>query len=131
MSRHFLLFALLVAAAVCGAQCLKPLIRAPNDEQATGRYIAVLKETTSRERLLELVELLNNKVEGCEVRGYVELAVKAIIMELSDKALEKVSCDLASVVVVWHNQSPIMHKSQWTTRSLCESISCSVAHTFD
>ena len=99
MSRHFLLFALLVAAAVCGAHSLKPLIRAPNDRQTTGRYIAVLKETTSRERLLELVKVLNNTMEGCEVRGYVEVAVKAIIMELSDKALEKVSCDLASDVV--------------------------------
>ena len=99
MSRHFLFFALLVAAAVCGAHCLKPLIRAPNDGQTTGRYIAVLKETTSRERLLELVELLNNTMEGCKVRGYVEVAVKAITMELSDEALEKVSCYLSSEFV--------------------------------
>ena len=99
MSRHFLFFALLVAAAVCGAHCLKPLIRAPNDEQTTGRYIAILKENTSRESLLDLVKLLKNTVEGCEVRGYVEVAVKAIIMELSDEALEKVSCDLSSEAV--------------------------------
>lgn len=91
MSRHFLFFVLLVVAAACGAHTLKPLIRMPSDGQTTGRYIAVLRETTSRERLLELVKLLNDTVEGCEVWGYVEVAVKAIIMELTDEALEKVS----------------------------------------
>ena len=88
--RSAILFVLLAAVCVCSVQCLKPVIRAPRDAEKTGRFIAVLKETTSHERLLEIVELLQTSPYGCKILGYTETAVKAIVLELSKDALQKV-----------------------------------------
>ena len=78
-----------LALAACGAHCLRPLIRAPRGAATTGRYIAVLKNSTSRERLVEIVEHFKNASDGCEVYGYMA-AMKAITLQLSDGALQKV-----------------------------------------
>lgn len=91
MSRQLLLLVLVVAATVCGVHCLSPLIRAGDGDYTTGRYIAVLEETTSHERQLEIVDQLEERTEGSKVHGYVETAVRAITLELSNEALEKVS----------------------------------------
>ena len=85
-----LLLALLAAVCLSSVQCLKPVIRAPRDAETTGRFIAVLKETTSHERLLEIVGLLKTSPYGCKILGYTETAVKAIVLELSEGALQKV-----------------------------------------
>jgi hypothetical protein len=55
----------------------------------TGRYIAVFKDDTSHERLLEIVELLKTS-EGCVVHLHMEVALKAIVLNLSDDALQMV-----------------------------------------
>ena len=84
-----LLAALLAAFYVCCVQCLRPVIRAPRDAETTGRYIAVLQDDTNHERLLEIVELLRN-YDDCTVYGYMEVAIKVILLELSDDVLQEV-----------------------------------------
>ena len=91
MQRLALLVALLAALCACYVHCSRPVIRLPRDAETTGRYIAVLQEDTSHQRLLEIVEFLRDLSDGCKVYGYIEVAMKAIILDLSDDALQKVS----------------------------------------
>ena len=67
---------------------MSPVLRLPRDAPTTGRYIAVLRDDTSHQRLLELVEILEK--DGCKVFGYMEVAVKAIVLDLSYSTLQKV-----------------------------------------
>ena len=83
-----MLFAFLVAT--CSVHCMRPVIPVPKDAEKTGRYIAVLRQDTSHERLLEMVQLLQNSSAGCAVHCYVEVAIKAIILDLTYDALQKV-----------------------------------------
>ena len=92
MRRQLLLLAALSAAlCACCVQCLRPVIRLPRDAASTGRYIAVLEEDTSHARLLEIVQFLRNLPDGCVVYGYMEVATKAIVLDMSDSALQKVT----------------------------------------
>ena len=68
----------------------RPVLRLPRDADSTGHYIAVLKDDTTHERLLEVVNTLN-AIDGCVVHRYVEVALKAIVLEVSGAALEEVS----------------------------------------
>ena len=91
MQRQVVLLAALFAAFCASSeQCLRPVIRVPRDAETTGSYIAVLQEDTSRERLLEIVELLQACTKDVRVHGYVEVAMKAIILDLSNDALQQV-----------------------------------------
>ena len=91
MHRPLLLVALLAAFCACCVHCSRPVIRLPRDAETTGRYIAVLQEDTSHQRLLEIVEFLRDLSDVCKVYGYIEVAMKAIILDLSDDALQKVT----------------------------------------
>ena len=91
MNHPLLLVALFAAFCACSVRCSRPVIRLPRDAETTGRYIAVLQEDTSHQRLLEIVEYLRNFSDGCKVHGYIEVAMKAVIMDLSDDALHMVS----------------------------------------
>ena len=89
----FVLFASLSAAALfasSGVHCMRPLLRLPRDAPTTGRYIAVLSDDTSHQRLLDLVEIFK-KIPGCKVYTYMERVLKAIVVDLSNDALEKVN----------------------------------------
>ena len=90
MHRPLLLVALFATFCACCVHCSRPVIRLPRDAETTGRYIAVLQEDTSHQRLLEIVEYLRNFSDGCKVHGYIEVAMKAIILDLSYSALRKV-----------------------------------------
>ena len=90
MQQRPILLVLLAALCVCSVQCSRPVIRAPRDAETTGRFIAVLKETTSHERFLEVLDLLKTAPYDCKILGYTETAVKAIVMELTEDALQKV-----------------------------------------
>ena len=107
-----------LALAACGAHCLRPLIRAPRSVKTTGRYIAVLKESTSRERLVEIVEHLRDATGGCKVDGYME-AMKAITLQLSDGALQKV-CHIPYLPYIIENNCYFYTKfsSQSTLRAV-------------
>ena len=91
---HCSLYSLAVLSALllcaCGAHGMRPVVRLPRGAEGTGRYIAVLKEDTSHDRLLEIVGLLKTW-GGCVVHGHVEVALKAIVLSLSEPALQKVS----------------------------------------
>ena len=87
--RPSFLAALVTVFYVCGVQCLSPVIRVPRDAETTGRYIAVLQDGTSHERLLEIVELLRN-YDNCKVYGYMEVTMGVIILELGDDVLQEV-----------------------------------------
>ena len=81
---------LLGTICACSVHCMRPVIRVPRDAEKTGRYIAVLRQDTCHARLLEIVELLENSSEGCVVYGYMEVAIKAIILDLTYDALQMV-----------------------------------------
>ena len=96
---HLHLLTALSTVLLC-ARCesLQSVIRLPRHVQGTGRYIAVFKDDTSHERLLEIVELLK-KSEGCVVHDYMEVALKAIVLDLSDDAQQKVAvCNISYIV---------------------------------
>ena len=80
-----------IAAAfcICSVHCLQPVIRLPRDAEKTGRYIAVLTEDTSHQRMMEIVEMLQ-RISDCQVHGYIEVAMKAIVLDLSEDTLKKV-----------------------------------------
>lgn len=61
----------------------------PNDAEKTGRYIAVLRDDTSRERLREIVEAVDS-IDGCTVHDYMEGSMKSMLMDLSSDALHQV-----------------------------------------
>ena len=85
------LLLLLIAICACTVRCSQPDIRrVPRDAEWTGHYIAVLRKDTSHERLLEIVDLLRNFTDGCKVYGYMETAIKAIVLGLSYDALQEV-----------------------------------------
>ena len=90
MHRPLLFVALFAAFWACYVRGLRPVIRLPRDAETTGRYIAVLQEDTSHQRLLEIVEFLQNLSDGCKVHGYIEVTMKAVILDLSDDALYEV-----------------------------------------
>ena len=79
-----------------------PFIRLPRDTETTGRYIVVLKEDTSHEQLTQMVEQLSS-YDGCVVHKHVETVLKAIVMDISGAALEKVCCSFIDsfVCVMW------------------------------
>ena len=88
MQCSLLITALSVALCIiCSVQCMRPVVRLPRDAERTGRYIAVLTEDASHERLVEIVEMLRN-LEDCNVHGYTEIVIKAIVLDLSQDALE-------------------------------------------
>ena len=89
--RPLSLLAALFAVLLCArsVQGWRSAIRLPRDVSGTGRYIAVFKDDTSHERLLEIVELLKTS-EGCVVHLHMEVALKAIVLNLSDDALQMV-----------------------------------------
>ena len=89
----FLLVTALSAATLLGSSgvcSMRPVIRLPRDAETTGRHIVVLKDDTSHQQLLELVDKLEK--EGCKVYSYMEVALKAIVLDLSYDALQKVRC---------------------------------------
>ena len=96
MLRHIDLFALLIAAVQCSALGRGSAFFGTRTDSAdtTGmpmeRYIVVLHKTTSHDRIIELAKLLDSSIEGCKVYGYVEVAVKALTLELSNGALQEV-----------------------------------------
>ena len=96
MLRHIVLFALLNAVAHCSTLGRRStFFRTRTDSVGTTgmsaeRYIAVLHKTTSHDRIIELAKLLESSIEGCKVHGYVEVAVKALTLELSEEALQEV-----------------------------------------
>ena len=100
----FVLFASLSAAALfasSGVHCMRPLLRLPRDAPTTGRYIAVLSEDTSHQRLLDLVEIFKT-IPGCRVYTYMDKVLKAIVVDLSDHALEKVNARTQAPRVLTH-----------------------------
>ena len=96
MLRDLVLFALLNAAVQCSAHGRRSAFFGTRTDSAgtTGmsaeRYIAVLHKTTSHDRMIELAKLLDSSIKGCKVHGYVEVAVKALTLELSEGALQEV-----------------------------------------
>lgn len=85
------LFLLIITISACSVSCSRPIIRVPRDAETTGLYIVVLQEDTSHERLLEVVELLRtNLSDGCKIHGYLDTVVKAVLLDLSYDALQKV-----------------------------------------
>ena len=96
MLHHIALFALLIAVVQCSALGRGSAFFGARTDSAgttgmsTERYIAVLHKTTSHERIIELAELLDSSIEGCKVYGYVEVAVKALTLELSNGSLQEV-----------------------------------------
>ena len=89
-------FALLIAAVICSALGRGSAFFGARTDLAgtngtsTERYIAVLRKTISHDRIMELAKMLDSSIEGCKVYGYVEVAVKALTLELSDGALREV-----------------------------------------
>ena len=81
--------ALLAALCAHAAACFCPVYCVPNDAEKTGRYIAVLRDDTSRERLHVIVETINS-YEGCTVHDYMDVAAKSILLGLSPDALQMV-----------------------------------------
>lgn len=66
---------------------MQSVINLPQDAEGTGHYIAVLKEDTSHARLLEIVEELRHNYR---VYNYVEVAMKAIFLDIPSEDLQEV-----------------------------------------
>ena len=107
MQRLLLLAALLVAFCACSLASLSPVICLPRDVETTGRYIAVLREDTSHQRLLEIVESLRNLSDGCKVLGYMAVAMKGIVLDLSLNALQQVCVYQVLYCAVFHMLSTL------------------------
>ena len=93
MHRSLRLLVVLSAVLFCAFSVREkaPFIRLPRDTETTGRYIVVLKEDTSHEQLTQVVKQLSS-YDGCVVHKHVEIVLKAIVMDISGAALEKVIC---------------------------------------
>ena len=100
MHRPLLHVALFATFCACYVHGLRPVIRLPRDAETTSRYIAVLQEGTSHQRLLEIVEYLRNLSDGCKVHNYIEVAMKAVILDLSDDTLQKVKLIVCAPVTL-------------------------------
>ena len=83
---------LLLALSLWGASARHcPLLHAPDSANKTGCYIIVLKENTTSEKVVEVLQRATSLAEGNKVYGFVQYVSKAFTLKLSAYSLALVS----------------------------------------